>query len=90
VRAKEGAGRTEEDEAPEGAGEGGVGDAADGEVEAGVPLGVQVVPRRDPGPGGRGGGRLRLVEGLERGSRVEGLERGSRVDGLERGSRVEG
>jgi hypothetical protein len=39
---------TEEEEAREGAGEGGVGDAADGEVEARVPLGVQVVPRWDP------------------------------------------
>lgn len=44
---------TEEEEAREGATQGGVGDAADGEVEAGVPLGVQVVPRRDPRLGGR-------------------------------------
>lgn len=57
---------TEEDEAPEGAGEGGVGDAADGEVEAGVPLGVQVVPRRDPGPGGRGRPRRRRQGGSGR------------------------
>lgn len=44
---------TEEEEAREGATQGGVGDAADGDVEAGVPLGVQVVPRRDPRLGGR-------------------------------------
>ena len=50
---------TEEEEAREGAGEGGVGDAADGEVEARVPLGIQIVPRRDPRLGRRGRGRRR-------------------------------
>jgi hypothetical protein len=50
---------TVEEEAREGAGEGGVGDAADGEVEARVPLDVQVVPRQDPRLGRRGRGRRR-------------------------------
>jgi hypothetical protein len=54
---------TEEEEAREGAGEGGVGDTADGEVEARVPLDVQVVPRRDPRLGRRGRGRRRTTRG---------------------------
>ena len=38
---------TEEEEARHGADEGGVGNAVDGEVEACVPLGVQIIQRRD-------------------------------------------
>ena len=45
---------TEEEEARLGADEGGVGNAVDGEVEARVPLGVQIIQRRDPRLGRRG------------------------------------
>jgi len=45
---------TEEEEARQGADEGGVGNAVDGEVEARVPLGVQIIQWRDPRLGRRG------------------------------------
>ena len=65
---------TEEEEAREGATKGGVGDAADGEVEARVPLGIQIVPRRDPRLGRRGRGRRRLRHDTRRRGRRDSGE----------------
>ena len=63
--------------APEAAGKGGIGDAADGEVEAGVSLGVQVIPQRDPGP--RGAVWLGRSQGGRRRDRTTGHHRGCGV-----------
>lgn len=44
---KKDGGLTEEEESGEGAGERGIEEAADGEIKAGIPLGIEVIARRN-------------------------------------------